>query len=150
MLADLVLAILHHLAVLALVVLVAVEVMLLRPGLTPKDLGKLVKVDAAYGGSAILVIVIGIARVIWGIKGADFYLSNPWFWTKMATFLIIGLLSIPPTIAILKWRKALASDATFRPPEADIARLRRYAKHEAMLLAIVFASAAAMARYGAF
>lgn len=150
MLADLVLAILHHLAVLALVVLVAVEVMLLRPGLTPKDLGKLVKVDAAYGGSAMLVIVIGIARVIWGIKGADFYLSNPWFWTKMAVFLVIGLLSIPPTIAILKWRKALASDATFLPPEADIARLRRYAKHEAMLLAIVFASAAAMARYGAF
>ena len=130
--------------------LVAVEVMLLRPGLTPKDLGKLVKVDAAYGGSAMLVIVIGIARVIWGIKGADFYLSNPWFWTKMAVFLVIGLLSIPPTIAILKWRKALASDATFLPPEADIARLRRYAKHEAMLLAIVFASAAAMARYGAF
>jgi len=150
MLADLVLAILHHLAVLALVVLVAVEVMLMRPGLTPKDLGKLVKVDAAYGGSAMLVIVIGIARVIWGIKGADFYLSNPWFWTKMAVFLVIGLLSIPPTIAILKWRKALASDATFLPPEADIARLRRYAKHEAMLLAIVFASAAAMARYGAF
>ena len=150
MLADLVLAILHHLAVLALVVLVAVEVMLLRPGLTPKDLGKLVKVDAAYGGSAMLVIVIGIARVIWGIKGADFYLSNPWFWTKMAVFLVIGLLSIPPTIAILKWRKALASDATFLPPEADIARLRRYAKHEAMLLAIVFASAAALARYGAF
>lgn len=150
MLADLVLAILHHLAVLALVVLVAVEVMLLRPGLTAKDLGKLVKVDAAYGGSAMLVIVIGIARVIWGIKGADFYLSNPWFWTKMAVFLVIGLLSIPPTIAILKWRKAQQANATFLPPEADIARLRRYAKHEAMLLAIVFASAAAMARYGAF
>jgi putative membrane protein len=98
----------------------------------------------------MLVIVIGIARVVWGIKGAEFYLSNPWFWTKMATFLIIGLLSIPPTIAILKWRKAQAADAAFLPPAADLVRSRRYVKHEAMLLAIVFASAAAMARYGAF
>jgi putative membrane protein len=52
MMADLILAILHHLAVLALVVLIAMEVMLVRPGLTSKDLAKLAKVDAAYGGSA--------------------------------------------------------------------------------------------------
>jgi len=150
MLADLILAILHHLVVLALVVLITVELLLLRPGLTSKDLGTLIKVDAAYGASAGLVIVIGIFRVIWGIKGADFYLGNPWFWTKMATFLVIGLLSIPPTIAILKWRKAQRMEATFQPPAGEVARLRRFVKHEAALLGIVFASAAVMARHGAF
>ena len=150
MLSDLVLAILHHLAVLSLVALITVELALLRPGLTSRDLGILIKVDAAYGASAGLVIGIGICRVLWGIKGVDFYLGNPWFWTKMATFAVIGLLSIPPTIAILKWRKAQRLDAAFLPLAADIARLRRYVKHEVALLGIVFASAAAMARYGAF
>ena len=150
MLADLILAILHHLAVLALVVLITVELMLLRPGLTSGNLGSLIKVDAAYGASAGLVIAIGICRVIWGIKGADFYLGNPWFWTKMATFVVICLLSIPPTIAILKWRKARRRDADFLPTADEVARLRRFVKHEAALLGIVFASAAVMARHGAF
>ncbi len=150
MLPDLIFAILHHMVVLALVVLITIELMLLRPGLTSRDLGTLIKVDAAYGASAGLVIGIGICRVIWGIKGADFYLSNPWFWTKMATFLVIGLLSIPPTIAILKWRKAQRQDTSFLPSAADVAGLRRFVKHEAALLGIVFASAAVMARYGAF
>lgn len=150
MLADLILAILHHLAVLALVVLITVELMLLRPGLTSRNLGSLIKVDAAYGASARLVIVIGVCRVIWGIKGADFYLGNPWFWTKMATFVVIGLLSVPPTIAILKWRKAQRQNADFLPTADEVARLRRFVKHEAALLGIVFASAAVMARHGAF
>lgn len=150
MLTDLILAILHHLAVLALVVLMTVELMLLQPGLTSRNLRSLIKVDAAYGASAGLVIGIGLARVFWGIKGADFYLGNPWFWTKMAAFVVIGLLSIPPTIAILKWRNAQRQDTGFLPSADDIARLRRFVKHEAALLGIVFASAAVMARYGAF
>src|ERR1700744_366583 len=102
MLSDLILAILHHLAVVILIVLIAVELGLLKPGLSVRDLRMLAIADAGYGAMAGLVIAIGICRVIWGIKGADFYLSNPWFWAKMAAFALIGLLSIPPTLAILK------------------------------------------------
>lgn len=150
MFADLLLAILHHLAVAALIILVAVELALLKPGMTSRDLRILTRVDAGYGMSAGLVIVIGICRVIWGIKTADFYLGNPWFWTKMASFAAMGLLSVPPTIAILKWRKALQQSPDFLPPAAAILDLRRFVKLQAALLAIILASAAAMARYGAF
>lgn len=150
MFADLLLAILHHLAIAALIVLVAVELALLKPGMTSRDLRILTRVDAGYGMSAGLVIVIGICRVIWGIKTADFYLGNPWFWTKMASFAVMGLLSVPPTIAILKWRKAQQQNPNFLPPSTAIADLRRFVKLEAGLLAIILASAAAMARYGAF
>lgn len=150
MFADLLLAILHHLAIATLIMLVAVELALLKPGMTPRDLRILVRVDAGYGASAGLVIVVGVCRVIWGIKTADFYLSNPWFWTKMASFAAMGLLSIPPTIAILTWRKAQRQDSNFLPPKDSIAALRPFVKLEAVLLAIILASAAAMARYGAF
>lgn len=150
MLTDLLLAILHHLAIAVLIVLIAVELALLKPGMTARDLRILIGVDAGYGASAGLVIVIGVCRVIWGIKTADFYLSNPWFWTKMASFAAMGLLSIPPTIAILKWRKAQRQKADFLPPVDAVLASRRFVKLEAALLVVILASAAAMARYGAF
>ena len=150
MLTDLILAILHHLAVLILIVLLAIEFALLKLGMAAKDLRRLTKVDAGYGAAAGLVIVIGVCRVIWGAKGADFYLSNPWFWAKMVSFAAIGLLSIPPTLALLKWRKVLKQDFQFLPPDADIARLRRFVHAQVALLALVVVFAAAMARNGAF
>lgn len=150
MLTDLILAILHHLAIVTLIVLLAFEFALLRPGLTSDTLRRLSRVDAGYGAAAALVIVVGVSRVIWGAKGADFYLSNPWFWAKMASFLCIGLLSIPPTLALLKWRRAARLDAAFLPADGEVARLRRFVHAEVGLLALVVAFAAAMARYGAF
>ena len=150
MLTDLILAVLHHLAIVTLIVLLAFEFALLRPGITADNLRRVTHVDAGYGAAAGVVIVIGVSRVIWGAKGADFYLSNPWFWAKMASFLLIGLLSIPLTLALLKWRKARASDSAFMPADGDVARLRRFVHAEVGLLALVVAFAAAMARYGGF
>jgi putative membrane protein len=150
MLTDLILAILHHLAIVTLIVLLAFEFALLRPGLSSTDLRRVANVDAVYGAVAGLVIVVGICRVIWGAKGPDFYLSNPWFWAKMASFAAIGLLSIPPTLALLKWRKAIRQDGAFLPLPAEVARLRRFLHAEVALLALVVIFAAAMARYGAF
>ncbi|HTC84508.1 MAG TPA: DUF2214 family protein [Rhizomicrobium sp.] len=150
MLTDLILAILHHLAIVSLIVLLAFEFALLRPGITAESLRRVTKVDAAYGASAAFVIVIGICRVIWGIKGADFYLSNPWFWAKMASFAAIGLLSIPPTLALLKWRKASREDPGFQPRHGEIARLRVFVHAEVALLGLVVIFAAAMARNGGF
>jgi len=150
MLTDLILAILHHLAIVTLIVLLAFEFALLRPGITADNLRRVTNVDAAYGACAALVVMIGVSRVIWGAKGADFYISNPWFWAKMASFLCIALLSIPPTLALVKWRKASRENSAFRPVDGEIARLRRFVHVEVGLLALVVGFAAAMARYGAF
>ena len=150
MLTDLFLAILHHLAIVSLIAMLAFESALLRPGITSQNLSRVTRVDAGYGMTAGLVIVIGVCRVIWGIKGADFYLSNPWFWAKMASFAGIGLLSIPPTLALLKWRKQSRSDPAFLPADADIMRLRKFIQAEVGLLVLVVTFAAMMARNGGF
>jgi len=150
MLTDLILAILHHLAIVSLIAILSFESALLRPGISPENLSRVIKIDAAYGVTAALVIVFGVCRVIWGIKGAEFYLSNPWFWAKMASFALIGLLSIPPTLALLKWRKAARQDLGFLPPTDEIARLRVFIGAEVALLWLVVIFAAAMARYGGF
>ena len=71
------------------------------------------------------------------------------FWAKIATFLVIALLSIPPTVAIIRWRKALKSNATFAPPAGVVRRVRGYLWAEAVLFLSLPVFAAAMARgYG--
>ncbi len=144
---DLILAILHHLAVVTLIGLLAIEFALLRAGagrsnLAPPDAGGCGLWRGGRRGHRDRNLPGGLGR-----QGRDFYLANPWFWAKMASFAAIGILSIPPTIALLKWRKAGRLDPAFLPPDAAILRLRRFVHAEVALLALVLACAAAMARY---
>lgn len=141
-LVDLILAILHHFLVFSLAGLLAAELVLVRPGLGGSSLGLLGRIDAAYGGVAGAVIVIGICRVIFGIKGWEYYVSNHAFWGKMAAFVVVGLLSIRPTMRILAWRRSGVETV----PDGEVMALRGWLKGEAFFLAIVLVFAAAMAR----
>ena len=142
---DLILAILHHLAVFGLVATLAMEGAMLRaPGLDPV---RLVKLDARFGMTAMLVVVIGVSRVIWGGKGWAFYQDNPFFWAKIGLFAAIGLLSIGPTLLFFRWRKAAAAGAGFAPPADQLKRARMLVGLQALLLVPLLAFAAAMARW---
>lgn len=142
---DLTLAILHHLAVFGLVATLAMEGMMLRAA--PIDVARLAKLDARFGMTAMLVIVIGVCRVVWGGKGWAFYAENPFFWGKMGVFLLIGLLSIGPTVIFLRWRKAATADAGFAPPVDQLQRARMLVGLQALLLVPLLGFAAAMARW---
>ncbi len=48
--------------------------------------------------------MVGFLRVMYFEKGREFYLGNPVFQTKLALFLLVGLLSIYPTVRFIKWR----------------------------------------------
>lgn len=147
---DLILAIAHHLAVFTLVAIFAAEFALLRPGIESKRLGQLGALDGAYGATAGLVIIVGIIRVIFGAAGWEYYVGNWVFWAKMIAFLGVGLASIPPTIAIARWRKTAKADAGFTPVASEVSSARRFLYLEAGLLVFIPSFAAAMARgYGA-
>jgi putative membrane protein len=146
---DLLLAISHHLVVFLLIAILAAEFALLRPGLGGERIGQLAKVDAAYGAVAALVIVVGISRVIFGASGWAYYVANYAFWGKMAAFLVMGLLTIQPTLAIRRWLKASQADAGYAIPPTEIAQSRRYIHLQAGVLVLIPIFAAAMARgYG--
>jgi putative membrane protein len=147
-LTDFVLASLHHLLVFGLVSMLVAESVLLRGTLDRASLGRLAGIDMGYGMTAMALIAMGIARVAFGIKGHDFYLHNPWFHAKMGAFVLVGLLSILPTMRFLRWRKALAANPIFLPDAAETARMRAIVRFELILLAAIFVLAAAMARYG--
>jgi putative membrane protein len=144
---ELALAIAHHVLVFGLVSMLMAERVLTRPGMSGADAVRVSRLDAGYGGTAALIIVVGVCRVIWGGKGWPYYVDNPWFWAKMASFALIGLLSVPPTARFLKWRKAAVADPLFTPGAAEIVRVRRFLDVQSLLVIAVLVFAAAMARY---
>jgi putative membrane protein len=150
MLMDLLLASLHHLLVFALVSMLVAESVLLRGAIDGPALQRLARLDMGYGLTAGLLLVTGLSRIGMGVKGHDFYLHNPWFWAKLSTFALVGLLSILPTIRLLRWRKAIAVNPGYRPDAAEIAKLGSLVRFELILIAAIFVFAAAMARYGGF
>lgn len=147
---DLLLAILHHLLVFGLAGILFAEFALLKPGLGGRNLSLLGRLDGAYGGLSMAIIIVGVCRVIFGLKGWEYYVGNHAFWGKMAAFLVVGLLSIPPTLRIIKWRRAAASSTDYAVPDSEIASMRRYVHGEMAFFALILVFAAMMARgYGA-
>lgn len=132
-----------------LVGIFAAEVALIRPGLGGARLGQLARIDAAYGAVAGVVIVVGITRVWFGGVDPWYYLGNHAFWGKMAAFLVMGLLTIQPTIAIRRWAKAGEGSSDYVVPEGEIGTNRRFVHLQAGVLLLIPIFAAAMARgYG--
>lgn len=150
MLTDLLLAATHHLLVFALISMLVAESVLLRGPIDAAVLRRLAGLDAGYGMSAVLLLIVGVLRLIYGIKGHTFYDHNPWFHAKFGLFVLVALLSILPTVRFLRWRRALKADPGFLPPGDQVASLRLLIRFELILVAAILVCAAAMARYGGF
>ena len=146
---DLILAIIHHLGVFTVAGIIAAEWALVRPDMTSEKVRQVAKIDALYGIAAGLVLLIGFARVYFGLKGSEFYMQNPVFWAKIVAFATVGVLSITPTLLFLSWRDKAKTNPSFVPSAAEIASVRRYVKIEAHVFVLIPILAAAMARgYG--
>jgi putative membrane protein len=146
---DLLLAILHHLLVFSLAAILAAEALLLMGEVAGSRLGRLAAIDGFYGMNAGLVILVGIARVVFGLKGWEFYVYNWSFWAKMAAFAGVALLSIVPTRRILSWSRKAAGTPDFSAPAAELASVRRFIRAQMIVFTLIPVFAAMMARgYG--
>lgn len=140
------LAWLHFVFAFVLVGALFAEAMLLRLPVDGRVARVLLRTDLFYGASAVLIILAGVSRVIWGAKGWEYYQAQPFFWAKIGVFAMIGLLSALPTRTYMRWMKAFNADAAFAPPEAQVKSMRRLVMIQLHLIALLLLFAALMAR----
>jgi putative membrane protein len=146
MTATITLAFLHHAAAFVVVGALMTELVLLRNDLTVASAHSVLRMDAAYGVAATVLLVVGLLRVFYTEKGAAYYFASGSFLTKLTLFVIVGLISIHPTMTFIGWRGALREQ---RVPvlNAGLRRKLRLSIHvELTLLFVIMLMAVMMAR----
>ena len=141
-------AFLHHLCAFTLVGALAVEFALIRQELTLSSARRLQVTDLVLGIAAGALLIIGLLRVVFFEKGASYYFHSHAFLTKFALFIVIGLLSIIPTMEFLSWRGAITAGQV---PVMDAKRRKRVTaiiRSELAAIVIILLCAAIMARGG--
>jgi len=104
MIADVQVAWLHFLGTFALAGIIGAELVLYRREMSPSDQRLMKRIDLGYGLSALWVVLTGLARVFWFGKGAMFYAQNGFFWALIGLFVVVALLSVPPTLQYRRWK----------------------------------------------
>jgi putative membrane protein len=136
----------HLLAILTMVVFLASEAALCRAQwLNAAVVERLGRVDLIYGLAAAAVLLTGLARVFLGVKGSAWYWSNPLLHVKITLFVVIGLLSIKPTLMFARWRRTLKAGGGL-PDEAQIRTARRFVMVQAHILPLIPLAAVFLAR----
>ncbi|RZJ25081.1 MAG: DUF2214 family protein [Haliea sp.] len=143
---EAILAYLHLLAILTLVVFLSSEAALCRmEWMNAKVVERLGKVDMVYGIASGAVLLTGVARTWWGVKGTSWYWTHPLLHTKLALFVVIALLSIKPTMMYGRWRKQLKATGAL-PADGEVRLARRLIMVQAHLLVLIPLAAVFLAR----
>jgi putative membrane protein len=103
---ELLLRYFHFVSIFVIVATLISEHLLLKPELSKKKIDRLSKIDGIYGLAVLSLLAAGLTLWLGGFgKPIEFYSENPIFHIKLGLFVIIGLLSIYPTVFFIKKRK---------------------------------------------
>jgi putative membrane protein len=143
---EAILAFLHLSAIFAVIVFATSEAALCRPEwINAKVIERLVRVDRIYWIALIAVVLTGLARIAWGIKGAGWYWSNWLLHLKLTATVAVLALSLRPTLRFRRWRAALRSSGAF-PAEAEITQVRRMVMVSTHIVPLIPLAAVFLAR----
>jgi putative membrane protein len=141
-------AFLHHLCAFTLVSAVAIEFMLIRGELALASAQRLQVTDLVLGIAAGALLVVGLLRVFFFEKSPDYYLHSHAFHAKLSLFIIVGLLSIIPTMEFLSWRGTLKAGQVPTISATKLKRITMVIHSELLAIVIILLCAAIMARGG--
>ncbi len=136
----------HILAILTMVTFITSEAALCRmEWMSARVVERLGRVDLIYGVAAILVLLTGLARTWWGIKGGGWYWSNWLLHLKVGMFVVVALMSIKPTLMYRRWNRELKATGAL-PAEAQVRDARRWVMIQAHIIALIPLAAVFLAR----
>ena len=104
MITEILLRYIHFIALFFWIGALTSEHLLLKPQMSRAAIIRLSRIDAVYGISAVLVVAAGLTLWFGVGKPAEFYSGNWIFHVKVGLAVIVGLLSIYPTVFFTKNR----------------------------------------------
>jgi len=143
---DAALAYLHYAAIFTLFAFLTAQAMLLRAPPDERIVRLLGRADIWTAGAAAATLLTGFLRAGFGAKGGDFYFGAWPIYVKIALFVAVALISIKPTLAYIRWRRAFEHDASWSVPAAEHAAIRKLVMMEVHLGALIPVFAVIMAR----
>ena len=103
---EIILRYLHFISIFAIVSTLVSEHLLLKKELSRAEITRLSRIDAVYGIAALTLLIVGLTLWLGGFGKPTVYYSKNWiFHTKITLFIVVGLLSIYPTVFFIKKRK---------------------------------------------
>jgi putative membrane protein len=146
MILESILAFFHISAILALVVFATSEAALCRAEwMNAQVVDRLVRVDRIYWIALIAVVLTGLARIFWGIKGAAWYWSNWLLHVKLTMTVIVLALSVRPTLRFRRWQAVLRSGGTL-PTQAEVTQVRKMVMISTHIVPLIPLAAVFLAR----
>ena len=107
----------HFISIFTIVGSLVSEHLLLKKEMTRLEISRMARIDAVYGIAALSLLAAGLTLWLGSIgKPAIFYTKNWIFHTKLTCFILIGLLSIYPTVFFIKNRKGNPAEIIKTPP----------------------------------
>lgn len=121
MTSEILLRYVHFISIFAIVGTLVSEHLLLKKQLTRSEIARIARIDAVYGIAALTLLAAGLTLWLGGFgKPSEWYTKNWIFHTKLTCFLIVGLLSIYPTVFFIKSRKGNPDEVVAIPPKLFI------------------------------
>lgn len=136
----------HLVALFTMVVFMASETALCRTEwMNPAVVHRLVRLDSIYLVAALCVLLAGLARTVWGVKGLGWYWSQPLLHLKLTVLVVIAWISVKPTFAFRRWRRVLLATGAL-PDPAEVRATRRWIMISTHLIGLALLAAVLLAR----
>ena len=146
MITEALLAYAHIMAFLMLATFMTSETALCRKDwINPAVVRRLVWVNLLSLVSGVLVLLTGLARTWWGVKGAAWYWSQPLLHAKFTLLLMMLALSLAAGRRYRRWRSALDAGRAL-PVEQELRATRRLVMWAAHLMVLAPLLAVFLAR----
>jgi putative membrane protein len=145
MIASSLVAALHFIAAFGIAATLFLEWLTFSRTPTLAEAKRIALADRWYGTFAGLLLVVGFVRAAHFEKGWSFYAHSPFFHLKLTLFVLVGLLSIYPTVRFIRWAPALKAGRAPELGDREHALISRLLAVQMALLVLIVISASLMA-----
>lgn len=113
------------------------QLTLIQEKISWKTLKKLSAIDGIYGLAALLVVGTGLLNWMVFGKGGTYYTNNTLFITKISLFIVVGLLSMYPSVMIARTKKRNKKDPPLEITFKNALKIKKLIVLELIIMSVI-------------